>query len=519
VNLIKDKWIPVRRADGTPDTIAPWEIGAVDNPVVDIAAPRPDFRGALYQFFIGLVQTAFAPEDDGEWEEKWKKVPKCEELQKAFKNFSDAFELDSDNGPAFMQDVTINRDDNKITSHDMGSLLIDVAGGGDYFIKQNNFQKLCENCTAAAIFTLQTNAPSGGKGHRTGMRGGGPMTTLIFSEQSEMVLWKNIWLNILTIEEKEFVLPQNTSADVFPWMGKIRLSDNDRRTFPHDVNELQMYWGLPRRIRLSQKNKNSKCDVCGKNSAVWENYRTLNHGPSYSSTWQHALSPYRLQKEKDGSMSLIAMKGKQGGLSYRDWLSLSFGTSEGEKAALIVRAFNEHKYFLLNKNVHTHLWCFGYDMENMKTRCWYEHTMPVILLAPNKKDDFIEGISKLIVASSDVAKILRDHVKSAWFSRPKDVKGDTFFISGRFWETTEPHFFSTIEQIRFAIESEKPITHILSEWRNIIISCAENIFDHFALNATDEPRNMKRIALAAKALSAILKSEKTKSINALKEAA
>jgi len=51
------------------------------------------------------------------------------------------------------------------------------------------------------------------------------------------------------------------------------------------------------------------------------------------------------------------MKGKQGGLSYRDWLSLSFGNTEGEKASLVVKSFNERKYFAIEKNVHAHLWC------------------------------------------------------------------------------------------------------------------------------------------------------------------
>ena len=107
MNLIKDKWIPIKRVDGSLDTIAPWEIGAAENPVIDIAAPRPDFRGALYQFLIGLAQTAFAPEDDDEWEEKWNRIPECEGLKDAFEKFSDAFELDPENGPAFMQDKNI----------------------------------------------------------------------------------------------------------------------------------------------------------------------------------------------------------------------------------------------------------------------------------------------------------------------------------------------------------------------------------------------------------------------------
>jgi hypothetical protein len=38
---------------------------------------------------------------------------------------------------------------------------------------------LCPHCAALALFSLQLNAPSGGKGYRTGLRGGGPLTTLI----------------------------------------------------------------------------------------------------------------------------------------------------------------------------------------------------------------------------------------------------------------------------------------------------------------------------------------------------
>jgi len=158
-------------------------------------------------------------------------------------------------------------------------------------------------------------------------------------------------------------------------------------------------------------------------------------------------------------------------------------------------------------------------MKQMKARCWFEHTMPIITLSKEKKPVFIEEITKLIAAAEDISKLLREQVKAAWFSRPKEAKGDTFFISNSFWEFTESAFYLIAEQIRASIEIGKSTDLIRAEWRNTIISAAEKLFDHFALNATDEPRNMKRIALAAKALSAIIRSDKTKSINALKEAA
>ena len=67
MNLIDDDWIPVKRADGSKVLIAPWQIAETENPIVDIAAPRPDFQGALYQFLIGLLQTTFAPQDIDDW--------------------------------------------------------------------------------------------------------------------------------------------------------------------------------------------------------------------------------------------------------------------------------------------------------------------------------------------------------------------------------------------------------------------------------------------------------------------
>jgi len=516
VNLVKDKWIPVKRADGTPDTIAPWEIGMSANPVVDIAAPRPDFRGALYQFLIGLVQTVYAPEDDNEWEQKWKKVPKCEELRKAFEKFSEAFQLDPENRPAFMQDYEMKTEEKPIHAN---QLLFEIAGNPEYFVKHSSINVLCQNCVATALFYLQTNAPEGGRGHRTGMRGGGPLTTIISLEDTNILLWKKIWLNILTRSERFSNSSTKPQATIFPWMAPTRISIKDVKTYPKDVDELQMYWGLPRRIRLVKGRKDQICDICGSKGQEIAGFNMECYGVCYGGTWEHVLSPYRHQKEKDGSVSLIAIKGKQGCSSYPNWLSLTFGNDDNESAALVVRSFIEHKVFRIENVLHSRIWCFGHDMKQMKARCWFEHTMPIITLSKEKKPVFIEEITKLIAAAEDISKLLREQVKAAWFSRPKEAKGDTFFISNSFWEFTESAFYLIAEQIRASIEIGKSTDLIRAEWRNTIISAAEKLFDHFALNATDEPRNMKRIALAAKALSAIIRSDKTKSINALKEAA
>lgn len=519
MNLIKDPWIPVRREDGTSPLIAPWEIGRGDNPVVSIDAPRPDFRSALYQFLIGLVQTTYAPEDHDDWKELWNEPPSCEELKTAFARFSKAFELYNPEGPAFMQDYDLPEDAGELN---IRALLIDAPGENalkknlDHFVKRNFVERMCNFCTATALFCLQTNAPAGGQGIRTGLRGGGPLTTLVIPDRENSTPWEIVWLNVLTLQDRFKTLPKKPVAAVFPWMGPIRESIKGEETHSNQVDELQLYWGMPRRIRLQETNEKGKCDICGRESQVWKSYRAKNFGINYSSTWKHALSPYR-KKDKDGTTLLLSVKGKQGGYSYPDWLALTLITNEtSSEPADVVKYFFDTKIHILPSR-RGRIWCAGYDMDNMKARCWYDQILPIFFLPPEKRRVFIYEVNKMIRAASDVAYFLHSHVKEAWFSRPKDVKGDTSYIKTVFFDDTESEFFSVTESVLHALEVEEETASLLEKWRQIIINMAECLFDRFALQDTDEPKSMKRIAAASRSLSLKLHSFKTKSLQELRE--
>src|SRR5690606_10811453 len=105
-------------------------------------------------------------------------------------------------GLAFLQDFTVLDDEPK----ELAALLIDAPGGKtlkdnlDHFVKGGTLAGACASCTASALFTLQTNAPSGGVGHRVGLRGGGPLTSLLLPENVHASLWQKLWLNVLTEE-------------------------------------------------------------------------------------------------------------------------------------------------------------------------------------------------------------------------------------------------------------------------------------------------------------------------------
>jgi CRISPR system Cascade subunit CasA len=271
-NLIDKKWIPVKRKDGTPDKITPWEVTDrfADNPVIALNAPRPDFNGALIQFLIGLVQTTFAPANKIEWKKKLKSPPSPEELKEAFMTVYPAFELGDkpsektdnlseqsniqdnagdDEKPRFMQDF----DDFKQKYKPIEWILIGAATehtleeNRDHFIKRKTVNGMCPSCCATALFTMQTNAPMGGPGFRTSLRGGGPLTTLIIGDTHFDTLWHAIWLNVL--ESKPFLdmcnSIQSSDSNKFPWLAKTKPTVTEQNIHP-----AQYFWAMPRRIRL-----------------------------------------------------------------------------------------------------------------------------------------------------------------------------------------------------------------------------------------------------------------------------
>src|SRR5713226_3112872 len=344
MNLVTQNWIPVQRKDGARERIAPWQLteNHQSNPVVSLDAPRADFNGALIQFLIGLIQTAAPPKDEGRWEESFLSPPTPETLKQAFAPVAPFFNLAGD-GPRFMQDFDLQDSEKK----NIATLLIETPGDNtlrnntDHFIKRGGVNGMCPTCCATALFALQTNAPSGGAGHRTSLRGGGPLTTLVVSGDS---LWHTVWLNVL--EEFTFLniydSPKNNKeADRFPWLAPTRTSGKDGvTTTPVDVHPAQMYWATPRRIRLDLTSVIAgSCDICGEaTSHLIQHYYMQNYGVNYKGPWRHPLTPHII--DKDGMP--LPRHAQPGGVTYRHWLGLvQTETKENREPARVVFEFHK----------------------------------------------------------------------------------------------------------------------------------------------------------------------------------
>ena len=158
--------------------------------------PRADFRLATLEFLIGLLAVAFPPTSGRHWKKLNETAPTLAELEAALAPFTEVFNLDGD-GPRFMQDF----EPLDVKPKTISTLLIEAPGketidsNSDLLNKRGQVQTLSRAAAAVALYTLQTFAPAGGKGNRTGLRGGGPLTTLALPA-GEPTLWQMLWANV-----------------------------------------------------------------------------------------------------------------------------------------------------------------------------------------------------------------------------------------------------------------------------------------------------------------------------------
>ncbi|MDT4813551.1 CRISPR type I-E-associated protein [compost metagenome] len=492
MDLLAAEWLGVRDVGGGVSRIALGEVGG--QCWQELQALRPDFRGALYQFLIGLLQTAYAPQDLNEWRERWRNPPTASELEGAFAPYRDAFVLEGD-GPAFMQDLQLPEDANQLP---VLNLLIDAGSDSNqFFNKPAADHGLCESCFTQALLTLQLNAPPGGRGTRTSLRGGGPLTTLLVPADQQSTLWQKLWLNVLP---KDFLgYPEvETRGDVLPWLVPTRTSDagGTGDTTPETVHSLQAYWSMPRRIRLDASTASQgDCAICGARDArLIRHYRTRYGGTNYTGAWLHPLTPYNLDAE--GKKPPLSIKGQRGGIAYRHWLGLTQGRDDHQPdAARVVRHFTRRI-----KHPAVRLWCFGYDMDNMKARCWYDSTLPVHALEDGLQETFARQVSALLDVASETAGILHKQVKAAWFKRPGDA-GSEPAIGQSFWQRSEADFYELLEQLATSdLEREAAIAPLHRHWLLQTRRLALVLFDEWAMAGPVEELNLKRMVEARAAL-------------------
>ncbi len=395
-NLITSAWLPVRRASGARETIAPHCLTEhfSEDPIVALDFGRPDLDGAVTEFLIGLIAVAMGPKDISGWAAVWRDPPSPEALRNAIAPLSFAFNMDGD-GPRCFQDLDVL---DKVEPTPILHLLIDYPGENALKLNTDHFNKrsdrsLTAPIAAAALIMLQTWAPAGGKGYRTSIRGGGPLTTLarwlrdLPNARGVTTLWDTAWLNVPEVRERPAL-----DSKLFPWLGPTRTSNDNEVVSPEIMHSLHVFFGMPRRIRL-EFDKHS-CAVA---------YRSVLGGMHYpGDIWRHPLSPYY----KDAKGQVLPVHPRAGPASYRDWLGILINRDDALRANCINSlAGRLERISVARTDRRFDIVAFGYDQDSAKSRGFVYQSVPWVVAT--NANTFGDAMASAVAAADATAKAVR----------------------------------------------------------------------------------------------------------------
>jgi CRISPR system Cascade subunit CasA len=497
VNLITDPWIPVRMRSGVRRLIRPAELADPVDPPVELDAERPDFNGALAQFLIGLIQYAAAPESEDDWAHWLRHPPTIGELDGALAQLASAFDMEGDK--PFMQDAGL--DPAVLEARSINALLLETPGDNalvnntDLFIKRSDVPGLSAELAALSLLTLQTNAPSGGQGHRTSLRGGGPLTTLIWPEmlthptvsgQANIpaTLWQKVWFNV----QPDLSQPPQDHSIALPWIAPCLTSEGGRtvREASARIPSKREHWGLctfatPRRIRLLW-NDDAQPRYC-------VGFVTQNYGANYPSDFfQHPASPY--YRTKDGNWLPLHIRAS--GFGYRDYTSLCVGpvaNDEDRRVAEIVTyavTSPQRRAALCGTSA---LWAFGFAMDNMKVLAWHEAHYPIFVeLDHDARKILSNEAGKLVAAADETGKLLTQSIRK--------LGGDADLAVRELRSASEPTFYALLESCCNDSSAEQRLSGRES-WRKRLFGIALALFERFVERDIDGQSRLNAIRKAA----------------------
>jgi CRISPR system Cascade subunit CasA len=265
-------------------------------------------------------------------------------------------------------------------------------------------------------------APAGGAGHRTSLRGGGPLTTLVLPTRPA-TLWHRLWANVPPDDAPP--TPAEFSR-IFPWLAPTRLSSKDgRTTTPENVDWRQAFFGMPRRIRLDFEPNVSRsaCDLTGEiDSVIVRTYRTRPHEMNCDA-WGgvHPLTPHYRSKASDPIR--YPVHGQEGHFGYRQWVAMLYGVKDGlrERAQCVAQFVTHRKDDLPRGDRPFRLMAAGHDMDNMKARAFIEAETPDIIVPVGDSEAVRRRPATSVAAANEVAGVLGQAVKIALYGDATDV--------------------------------------------------------------------------------------------------
>lgn len=459
-NLLQERWIPVALDDGRRVFVRPCDISEPHEgqTILRIATGRPDCDIALTEFLIGMLAVTMPPEGTKAWLKGYHNPTSRAALDAAFAILEPAMILDGD-GARFFQDLEPFESVTKANSLKRAEqLFVDAPGdnaiedNADHFVKRGSIVTLSRAGAAIALLTIQTMSPAGGPGKLTSVRGGGPLTTLVIPKVLNGVpsIWQILWANV----PDKLAIRLAEMDRVFPWLVPTRLgAKGGIKTTPDDVHLAQVFFGLPRRIRLvfDKNEEGKKCDLLDSADDVKVTlFADRPKGTDYDA-WgkRHPLSPH--YKQTAAAAEYLPVHLQSSRVGYRQYLGLALKGELRLPARCVSDFYTRAQEFDGEERraaMNSRLLAAGYAMDNMKPLDFGEALMPLIVTGDADSDDRVRAFAEGFVKAADlIANQLSNAVKRALFGEnAKTDRGTTVLdtVRQRFWGDTEQAFYAAL---------------------------------------------------------------------------
>lgn len=440
-NLIRDPWIPVTCRSGCIRVVRPAQIALADDPPVAPAWPRADFNLACLELLIGLMRAACPPSRDMVWKAD---PPDAALLAERLEALAPAFDLDGD-GPRFLQDFEALQGE----ANGVDMLLIDSAGAAtsrkkaDLMARYGRYGRFGRAAAAMALYTLQSQAPAGGAGNRTSMRGGGPMITLVEPRIEDAAgrmglpdLYHMVWANVPPGQ----ALDPDRIAQAFPWMrptvtsekGQAVQGGDQHSSRDKEIAAVEAFFGMPRRLRLvfAEAAPDQCCDLTGQADArLATGVIQRPYGTNYG-IWRHPLTPYYAVKGKE--QEILPVHPKPGRFGYRNWLGVVLKDPEaGRLQAENVKVFLDSRVDSYAR-AELSLLVGGWAMSNMSPLDFVHARQPLFHFADDERRADLEFAAIGFVEAARLVERNLLGAASTVFGDAGSDKGDGAELAERF---------------------------------------------------------------------------------------
>lgn len=496
MNLVRDRWIPVRLLEGgTPLRISLGELLCGEEKW-ELCLPRDDMELAAMQLLICLAQTLFTPKDGKELLTRVVKPLTNGEYETAAAPYDDWFRLEHPQWP-FMQVKGVAAKE----PTPLDKLLAGVTGAtNSCFVNQPGLADgLCGGCSAIALFNQASCAPSFGGGFKAGLRGSSPITTLIQGVMSENVrdpdhLRRTVWLNVLHSEEVRSNFPwhEGNSAQQPTWVEPIKAGE----TVP--AQRIGFVRGLlwqPAHIELLPPVAGQNCSCCGLPSpTVYTAFNKAKFSYTVTETWPHPHSP-RVTKKGDTTEKFAAFT-----TTAPAWTQLSRfvvqhqidkDNSGGQQPAPVVM---QARKILPQQFQKLNLLVGGYR-NNQASVLERRHEVFTLNHGWDKYPQVIDAMVEL-------GRGYRDAMYKAIFvfmNGVKDVKGAGIklgqFVDAQFYRRSEPTVEAALAKINFADPGPE-----LARMRVALKSIIFELFEEATRPYLNDPELIRTLAVARRTL-------------------